>query len=78
MLTLPDGYYEEKLSLETNSFWILDDFSRTLLAKWAANLGGDKQQIQSMLEEARQKGIKYITPKEFFTREDVPGLFEDD
>ncbi len=64
--------------LGATHFWINSDHCRMTLALWATSLGGDEQRVLSMLEQAHREGIEYIAPKEFFTREDIPGLFEED
>ena len=77
-LTVALESYQAKVFFEKYAFWISHTDDRTTIAGVAAALGSDDQQIQSKLDEANRKGTKYIIPKEFFTKADVPGLFDDD
>ncbi len=67
-----------KTELETGIFWIKTKNSLSGLVMMTQTLGGDQQKIRSKLQEAYRNGTKYVAPKEFFTKEDVPGLFDDD
>lgn len=61
------------------TFWINTERCRTAVARWASSLGGDEKKIKSLLEEVHRKlGVESIVPRNFFKRDEVPGLFEND
>jgi len=61
------------------TFWINTERCRTAVARWASSIGGDEKKIKSLLEEVHRKlGVESIVPRNFFKRDEVPGLFEND